>query len=90
MLKNYIISIGFCGMLTAGICFTSLVETRYNRQAQVVNVTNEIVSVMDTTGNEWLLETDELQVGDKVVLHMDNNRTNNIEDDIIVGYRVVK
>ena len=65
------------------LCFCSKVETTYNREATVTNVSNEIVTVIDESGNEWNFVGNNFSTGDKVKLVMDNNHTNTIKDDVI-------
>lgn len=64
-------------------------ETHYNREGVVTEVTGEVVTVTDTTGNEWAMEGEPLSVGDKVTLRMHTQGTEHtINDDTIVSVRV--
>ena len=64
-------------------------ETHYNRDGIVTDVTNEVVTITDTTGNEWAVEGEPLTVGDRVTLRMHTQGTDNtITDDTVVSVRV--
>lgn len=64
-------------------------ETHYNREGVVTSVEGEVVTVTDTTGNEWAMEGEPLTVGDRVTLRMHTQGTDNtITDDTIVSVRV--
>lgn len=70
-------------IFSLALCFCSKVETTYNRKATVININNEIVTVIDESGNEWDFIGNNFSIGDKVKLVMDNNHTNTIRDDVI-------
>lgn len=64
-------------------------ETHYNREGIVTSVEGEVVTVTDTTGNEWAMEGEPLSVGDKVTLRMHTQGTDSvITDDTVVSVRV--
>lgn len=64
-------------------------ETHYNREGIVTSVEGEVVTVTDTTGNEWAMEGEPLSVGDKVTLRMHAQGTDSvITDDTVVSVRV--
>jgi hypothetical protein len=70
-------------VFSLALCFCSEVETTYNRKATVTNINNEIVTVVDESGNEWDFVGNSFSIGDKVKLVMDDNHTHTIEDDVI-------
>lgn len=64
-------------------------ETHYNREGVVTEVIDDVVTVTDTTGNEWAMEGEPLSVGDKVTLRMHTQGTDSvITDDTVVSVRV--
>ena len=64
-------------------------NTHYERQGVVTNVANDIITVKDITGNIWQvnIEQNNYNQHDVVILTMYNNRTEVIEDDIIVNIK---
>ena len=65
-------------------------ETHYNREGVVTDVTNEVITITDTTGNEWAVEGESLTVGDRVTLCMHTQGTEHtITDDTIDSVRVM-
>ena len=69
----------------------SHVETHYTRQnCEVVEYTENVVSVVDECGYLWDFEADGLELGDVVDIKMYTNHTDNdIFDDEIIGYKLV-
>ena len=64
-------------------------QTHYNRNGIVTSVEGEVVTVTDTTGNEWAVAGEPLSVGDKVTLHMHTQGTDNvITDDTVVSVSI--
>ena len=68
-------------------------ETHYNRNGEITQIQDGIVTVEDTTGNEWRWEMkpseEAFQVGDNVRLRMFTNGTDtNIYDDCILSIEV--
>lgn len=56
-------------------------ETHYNRDATVVSVQGQLVTVEDRIGMLWDFYADGYKVGDEVRMLMDNNTTDNIITD---------
>lgn len=56
-------------------------ETHYNRDATVVSVQGQLVTVEDKIGMLWDFYADGYKVGDEVRMLMDNNTTDNIITD---------
>ena len=75
----------FIGIIfVAALALCSQIETTYTREAVVTAIEYDEVTVEDTTGNVWEFYGDDFFVGEKVILTMDNNNTdNNIFDDFI-------
>lgn len=66
------------------------IENHYNRQATVTNINNKVVTVVDTTDNEWMFfaeSENSYYIGQDVTLKMDTNGTDNIYDDFIVNVK---
>ena len=66
-------------------------DVKYNREGIVYSVDSDIVTIKDTTGNMWLweVEDDSLSIGSCVKMHMSNNGTEDIEDDIILSLSII-
>ena len=61
------------------------IETHYTRKATVIEVNDNIVTVVDDTNNFWSFEGTEFNVNDKVTMTMDSMNTDlNIYDDEII------
>lgn len=59
-------------------------ESTYERDATVYKITDGITFFEDLRGNRWSSNIEhDFNVGDSVVLLMDNNGTDTIRDDII-------
>jgi hypothetical protein len=75
-------------IITIVIGLAGHIETHYTRKdCVVVEVEQGLMTVLDTTGNEWCyyMDSDALSTGTKVDLKMFTNYTDNaIEDDEIV------
>ena len=81
----------FSILLVVCLIFCNYVETKYTKKATVIQVIDEIVIVQDFNGNVWKCYADGYCTGDKVLLTMDNNHTdNNINDDIIKKIKLIK
>lgn len=64
-------------------------ETHYNREGVVTEVVDNLVTITDTLGNEWLMDGESLQVGDRVIMRMSTQGTEEtIMDDAIVSIKV--
>lgn len=62
------------------------IETHYTREATVIEVNDNIVTVVDNTNNFWSFEGTEFNVNDKVTMTMDSMNTDlNIYDDEIIN-----
>ena len=85
----------FCRFTDNAIDNTSKVETNSNATAQVyylhgsiISNENGIITIVDTNGEAWEVESDDegLSVGVNVVMMMNNNNTvNDITDDTIIN-----
>ena len=61
------------------------IEAHYTREATVIEVNDNIVTVVDNTNNFWSFEGTEFNVNDKVTITMDSMNTDlNIYDDEII------
>lgn len=62
------------------------IETHYTREATVIEVNDNIVTVVDDTNNFWSFEGTKFNVNDKVTMTMDSMNTDlNIYDDEIIN-----
>jgi len=62
------------------------IESHYTREATVIKVNDNIVTVVDDTNNFWSFEGTEFNVNDKVTMTMDSMNTDlNIYDDEIIN-----
>ncbi len=74
--------IGAVFSLVLGCC--SMIDTRYTRDAVVVDYRADAVVVQCDTGHEWGFIGEGYEIGEEVTLVMNNNHTMNVEDDKII------
>lgn len=79
-LMGSFVAVVFVLILT--IC--SIIETQYTREATVVSYRANAVVVQDEQGHEWGFIGTGYELGEKLVLVMDNNHTMQVEDDRII------
>ena len=60
----------------------------YPLNAQVLEVEHKVVTAIDEYGDEWQFFADGLQVGDEVVLMMNDNGTEDFHDDEVHDVRM--
>ena len=78
-----IVLIIFCFVIAPGI--TGWIDTHYTMTCKVDSIENEIITVVDETGNLWDFYGEGLQKGDSVEVVFFNNATyNDRYDDEIV------
>lgn len=78
-------------LIIFGFLACSWFETHYSREAKVVNVDGDIITVEDTCGYLWEFEGDGFSVDDEVKLLMDSKHTDsNIYDDEIIDVKIVE
>ena len=71
-------------------CWCSWYETHYTREATVIDVTDNIVTVVDKCNNTWSFKEDGFNVDDEVKLTMDTMHTDsNIFDDKIEDVKII-
>lgn len=71
-------------------CWASWYETHYTREATVIDVTDNIITVADKCGYTWKFEGDGFDVDDGVKLTMNTMHTDsNIFDDEIEDAKVI-
>ena len=71
-------------------CWCSWYETHYTREATVIDVTDNIVTVVDKCNNTWSFKGDGFNVDDEVKLTMDTMHTDsNIFDDKIEDVKII-
>lgn len=71
-------------------CVCSYVETHYTREATVIEVTNNIVTVVDKCGYLWDFEGDGFKPNDEVKMTMNTMHTDsNIYDDKIENVKII-
>lgn len=65
--------------------------THYTKQANVVEVNDTIITVVDGHGNLWTFEGTDYQINDKVLLTMHTSYTDsNIFDDTIESVKLLE
>lgn len=71
-------------------CWCSWRETHYTREATVVEVTDNIITVIDKSDHTWSFEGDGFNVDDEVKLTIDTMHTDsNIFDDKIEDVKII-
>lgn len=89
-MKRKVVNAVIGGLFLAAFLFVSHSTFRYTRTAEVKTVNNNLVTVVDTTGNRWCFEGEGYKEGQTVTLKMFTNNTDNvIEDDIIEKVSII-
>ena len=71
-------------------CWGSWYETHYTKEATVIDVTDNIITVVDKHDYTWSFKGDGFNVDDKVKLTMDTMHTDsNIFDDEIEDAKII-
>lgn len=71
-------------------CWCSWYETHYTREATVIDVTDNIITVVDRCDYTWSFEGDGFNVDDEVKLMMNTMHTDsNIFDDEIEDVKMI-
>ena len=71
-------------------CWCSWYETHYTREAIVIDVTDNIITVIDTCNYTWSFYGDGFNVNDEVKLTMDTMNTNfNVFDDVVKDVKII-
>ena len=92
-IKKVVGSIVVTTMFIVLFLVCSWYETHYTREARVIAIDNEIVSVIDKTNNVWQFyrNKEAIKINDQVKLIMDTMNTDTIiTDDIIIQVTVIK
>ena len=92
--KNIITTISgilvVCGLITL-LGIEDNIKTHYEREAIVIGYQGYDIKVEDKQGNIWVFEGSDYKLGDKVVLSMYTNHTDeNIYDDEIINAKIKK
>jgi len=76
--------------MSIGIYSVSWYESHYTREAKVIKVSNDIITVKDKTNNIWKFFGNDYSVNDKVRLTIDTNHTDtDIHDDKISNVSII-
>ena len=90
-IKDILFSLIFWGVIIILMGFCGYIETHYTRQATVIEVNGDVITVEDNCGYLWDFEGDCFTVGDNVSMKMYNNATDNIiKDDEIINVTINK
>lgn len=88
------IAIKICLLIIITMIIFSIVswyESHYIRDAKVIKVSNNIVTVIDRTKNVWTFEGTDFDINDIVELLMTTKHTkDNIYDDEIIKVKKIK
>lgn len=77
-------------MLLVGVgAIGDFIDTHYTREAIVIEVQDDdVVILLDSTGNEWEFLGDNFEIDDKVRMYMFNGCTNNtLKDDEVLNVK---
>lgn len=94
IMYNTMVTVMLMATIFGGATIARLINinnNNYIREGVVIaiDISNEEVIVVDTTGNEWCFYGVGYEEGDTVTMTMDNNNTDNIiNDDIIKNVTV--
>jgi len=88
-MKKVLINLLSAGMVALMILLPAVIggtiETHYFLKATVSATDGEVITLVDTNGDEWLFESTKFCVNDNVKMLMDTNCTDKtIEDDEII------
>lgn len=91
-IKRIVGSIVITTMFVVLLLVCSWYETHYIREAKVIQVDNEIVSVIDKTNNVWQFyrNKEDIKINDQVKLIMDTMNTDTIITDDVIIQVVIK
>ena len=80
------VMVGLCAALLMGmLLLIGMIEQRDKFDATVDTVEEEVVTIIDELGNEWLYETTELCEGQDITIVVDNQGTlGYFDDDVII------
>jgi len=86
---NAVVGCAVCLLFIVCFVWFSYIESHYTRKGEIVELDEcmDIVVIEDTTGNLWECfdDTEKFNVGDKVIVKMFTNYTDDkIEDDEII------
>lgn len=71
-------------LLLCAFCVMSLTNSFYATPVTVIDTDDDLVTVMDHLGNEWMFYGDGYSVNDELVCVFDGQNTTTIYDDVIV------
>ena len=85
------VMVGLCAALLMGmLLLIGMIEQRDKFDATVDTVEEEVVTIIDELGNEWLYETTELCEGQDITIVVDNQGTLGYFDDDVIIRIIVK
>ncbi len=90
-IKDILFSLIFLGVFIILMGFCGYIETHYTRQATVIEVNGDVITVEDNCGYLWDFKGNGFTVGDNVSMKMYNNTTDSIiKDDKIINVTINK
>ena len=90
-IKDILFGLIFWGVVIILMGFCGYIETHYTRQATVIEVNGDVITVEDNCGYLWDFGGDGFTVRDNVSMKMYNNTTDNIiKDDEIINVIINK
>jgi hypothetical protein len=83
-MKKILVVIIAIVMFTSACMNTMNVTQRMDRGV-IVNINNDVVTVKDDNGELWAFTGEGYEVGQRVMIVVDNMGTDNVYDDEVVG-----
>lgn len=80
-MRNVMKAIVFVSLVLLLLGVVGKIESEYTREGIVIERESNVFTIEDTTGNLWVVEDTNLNLGDRVELKMFNNHTDNIISD---------
>lgn len=88
-MRNKIIAVGIILAFVGGIGVLETATCYYTKESKVVEVCDNLLTLRDNNGEEWLYECNlNVSKGDYVVVTWFDNHTHSVYDDIITSVKI--
>ena len=90
-MRQIIINIVTMMIVITMFCWCSWYEAHYVREATVIDVTDNIITVVDESEQSWQFKGNGFKVNDRVRLTMNTMHTDsNVLDDVIESAKIIR
>lgn len=84
IVKNIVGCVLVFSVLVGSVCVAGTIETTYTMDAEIVAISGEKVSLIDSMGEEWVFFGQGFRIGDSVKVQFFTNGTDDTRlDDVI-------